>query len=233
MKMRTKEGKTVKIYQTSEHRLTADVLAAVGGFLDVYTFLARGCVFANAQTGNIVLLAASLTGGDPARVLSYLAPVTAFVIGIIICETIRSRVKESRDIKTHWRQIVLAVEVIGLTVAAFMPAGKGNFAANMLISFVCAMQMEAFRKVQGVAYVSTMCTGNLRSATAHLYSWKKNRDEKSLEKSLRYFKVILWFAIGAAAGALITPFIGEKAVLLAAAILMMIIILMRKEYIVR
>jgi len=32
------------------------LLAVVGGFLDVYTFISRDGVFANAQTGNVVLL---------------------------------------------------------------------------------------------------------------------------------------------------------------------------------
>jgi hypothetical protein len=35
---------------------TGVLLAGVGGFLDAYTFVGRGGVFANAQTGNIVLL---------------------------------------------------------------------------------------------------------------------------------------------------------------------------------
>src|SRR5580658_6145873 len=35
---------------------TGLLLAGVGGFLDAYTFVGRGGVFANAQTGNIVLL---------------------------------------------------------------------------------------------------------------------------------------------------------------------------------
>ena len=93
------------------------------------------------------------------------------------------------------------------------------------------MQMEAFRKVQGITYVSTMCTGNLRSATACIYTWKKTGDKKILENGLRYFEVILWFVIGAAAGALLVPLIGEKAVLVAAALLVGILLLMRKEYI--
>lgn len=32
------------------------LLAVVGGFLDAYTFVGRGGVFCNAQTGNIVLI---------------------------------------------------------------------------------------------------------------------------------------------------------------------------------
>mgnify|MGYP000998856345 CR=1 FL=1 len=35
-----------------------------GGFQDAYTYICRGQVFANAQTGNIVLLSAALLRGD-------------------------------------------------------------------------------------------------------------------------------------------------------------------------
>ena len=40
----------------SEAFLTAAFLSISGGLQDAYTYLARGYVFANAQTGNIVLL---------------------------------------------------------------------------------------------------------------------------------------------------------------------------------
>lgn len=40
-----------------ENLVTGLLLAGAGGFLDAYTFVGRGGVFANAQTGNIVLLA--------------------------------------------------------------------------------------------------------------------------------------------------------------------------------
>ena len=36
------------------------MLCLAGGFLDAYTFVTRGGVFANAQTGNIVLLGLEL-----------------------------------------------------------------------------------------------------------------------------------------------------------------------------
>jgi uncharacterized protein DUF1275 len=43
---------------------TGLLLAGAGGFLDAYTFIGRGGVFANAQTGNIVLLASSYRAND-------------------------------------------------------------------------------------------------------------------------------------------------------------------------
>ncbi len=42
--------------QMSESILTAAFLSISGGLQDAYTYLFRGKVFANAQTGNIVLL---------------------------------------------------------------------------------------------------------------------------------------------------------------------------------
>ena len=51
-------------YQRSESFRAAAVLALAGGFLDAYTYLCRGQVFANAQTGNMVLLAVRLAEGN-------------------------------------------------------------------------------------------------------------------------------------------------------------------------
>ena len=43
-----------KRLQMSESFFLTAILAIVGGFLDSYSYLMRGHVFANAQTGNIV-----------------------------------------------------------------------------------------------------------------------------------------------------------------------------------
>ena len=51
--------------QPSESFLVAALLAISGGFLDAYTYVCRGGVFANAQTGNLVLLAVSAVGATP------------------------------------------------------------------------------------------------------------------------------------------------------------------------
>ena len=51
------------VWQMSETFRVGALLACVGGFLDAYTFLCRGGVFANAQTGNLALrLRLSLPG---------------------------------------------------------------------------------------------------------------------------------------------------------------------------
>ena len=40
------------------------ILALSGGFMDAYSYVCRGQVFANAQTGNILLLGVNLSEGN-------------------------------------------------------------------------------------------------------------------------------------------------------------------------
>lgn len=58
--------------QMSEAFRTTVFLTLSGGFQDAYTYMGRGKVFANAQTGNIVLMATNFCEGDFAKALRYL-----------------------------------------------------------------------------------------------------------------------------------------------------------------
>ena len=60
--------------QMSEAFCTAMFLSLSGGLQDVYTYLFRGKVFANAQTGNIVLMAVHAFAGEWGRVCIILCP---------------------------------------------------------------------------------------------------------------------------------------------------------------
>ena len=65
------------------------VLTFIGGFLEVYNYLLHGGVFANAQTGNMVLLVIYACEGS-AHALYYLWPIGAFFAGVLVSEGIRS-----------------------------------------------------------------------------------------------------------------------------------------------
>ena len=196
-------------HQMSETHLLGLLLALVGGFLDAYTYVCRGHVFANAQTGNLVLLGIYITSRDWAKVLFYLTPVLAFVLGILICEMIQSRLKWRQHF--HWRQVII------LAISGFLPLGSANTTVNIMISFVCALQVEAFRKMNGNSFATTMCTGNLRSATENLYLYTKTKDRALLKNSLQYYNVILFFIIGASVGGFLTVRLGGQAVWLSCA----------------
>ena len=53
--------------QTSESIELGILLALSGGFMDAYSYLARGQVFANAQTGNMLLFGVNLARGQIGR----------------------------------------------------------------------------------------------------------------------------------------------------------------------
>ena len=210
----------------SETLLVGSLLAMVGGFLDVYTYMIRGGVFANAQTGNIVLLGIQLAEGNIKKTIGYLIPIIAFIVGIIVAEIIKNKYKSRNHV--HWRQIVVLVEILTLLSVAFIPETQ-NMVVNAMISFVCSLQVESFRKVEGNPYATTMCTGNLRSGTEAFYYYTKNRDKVALHKSLKYFCIIFFFIIGACVGTILTKIFTIKAILFAEGLLTVVIVLMYQK----
>lgn len=67
--------------QMSESFLIAGILSISGGLQDAYTYMYRGKVFANAQTGNIVLLAQNLVDRNWSVALRYFSPLLFFALG--------------------------------------------------------------------------------------------------------------------------------------------------------
>ena len=195
--------------QMSESFLTAVFLSLSGGLQDAYTYLFRGKVFANAQTGNIVLLSANLMDGNWERVVHYLVPLCAFALGVLTAEKMRERFREMQ--KLHWRQLVVLDEVLLLFIVGFLPQEQ-NLLANAVVSFACAMQVQAFRKVDGYAFASTMCIGDLRSGVEALCIWRKTREPQAKDRMLRYFGIILLFAIGAGIGSKSSAMLGGRAI---------------------
>ncbi len=151
-------------------------------------------MFANAQTGNIVLLSSNIMDGQWDRVLHYLVPLCAFALGVLVAEKMRESFCNMQ--RLHWRQLVVLGEVLLLFIVGFLPQEQ-NLLANAIVSFSCAMQVQAFRKVNGYAFASTMCIGDLRSGVEAFCIWSKTHEPKVKDRMMRYFGIILLFAVGA------------------------------------
>ena len=194
-----------------------------GGLQDAYTFVERGGVFANAQTGNIVLLSSSLFSAEWGRALSYLIPISAFALGILVSALARHRFGGSAG-RLHWRHGIVLAEIALLAAVAFMPESLSPL-ANAIVSFSCAMQVEAFRTSRGYAFASTMCIGNLKSCMESVADGLCGK-EGSLKKVGYYAFVIAVFALGAGAGALLSARLSLKAILASALLLALAFLLM-------
>ena len=197
-------------HQMSETLFLGALLTVTGGFLDAYTYLCRGKVFANAQTGNIVLLGVKLAEGQFDALLHYLIPILAFALGVVVAELTRRRFRSHPAI--HWRQIVIALEIAILGLVALLPTGEWDTAANVLVSFVCAVQVQSFRKIRGNALATTMCIGNMRNATDLLCAYQATGDKRLKRKSLQAYTTILIFVLGATLGKFACDGMGLQAI---------------------
>lgn len=197
-----------------------------GGLQDAYTYNVRDKVFANAQTGNVVLMSQNFMQGNYMQGLHYMCPLLSFALGIFVAERIENRYKNME--KIHWRQIILLIEMLALIIVGFLPA-EMNMIANILVSFSCAMQVQTFRKVHGYGYASTMCIGNLRSGTESLSQYLRNKNKDSLYKALHFFGIILIFAIGAGIGGVLSGTLGLKTIWISVAIMLVVTIMMSRE----
>ena len=218
--------KTNKQIQMSESFLNSAVLAVSGGFQDAYTYFTRDKVFSNAQTGNVVLMSQEFMAGNFIGGIKYLLPILAFGLGVLVTEQINARYKMAKRI--HWRQLIILIEIAILAIVGFIPHSL-NMAATVLVSFSCAMQVQAFRKVNGFAYASTMCIGNLRSGTDALSVFVRERKKEQLFKALHYFGIIFFFALGSGIGGNLSETFGIHTIWVSSVILMVSMVLMWYE----
>ena len=167
--------------QMSEAFICSAFLALSGGFQDAYTYNTRNEVFSNAQTGNVVLMSQNFMTGKWEAGLKYLFPLFAFALGVLIAEQIQNKYKYAR--RLHWRQGILGAEILILFVVGFIP-----------------QRVQSFRKVNGFSYASTMCIGNLRSGTAALSFYLREKKPEQLRQAMYYFGIIVLFAVGAGIG---------------------------------
>ena len=200
----------MKKRQVSESFIVLAFLILSGGLQDAYTWFFRGGVFANAQTGNVVLFGVNLFSGNFSGCVKYAIPVLAFFLGVLFAETMR-KVFLSKS-ALHWRQIVLIAEMTVLCIVAFIPSSL-DMLANALVSFVCAAQVQSFRKIEGTPFASTMCIGNIRSCAESLFSAVTEKDKSALLRTGIYFSVVVVFMLGAGLGYVLTNAIGSYAIL--------------------
>lgn len=215
-----KEVKKLKLHETVPFGI---LLSLVGGFLDAYTYISRNGVFANAQTGNVVLLGICASHGQWVKSLTYLLPILAFIVGVILVETIK---KASPNLFAFdWPREVLMLETIILFSLGWIPSSIPNIVVTVVISFVASVQVCSFSRLVDSSYATTMMTGNLRQFSQAAYKAIVYKDQEAKAKASRYIVIISSFIFGAFTGGILTSLTGVKAVWGAAVILLLCFLL--------
>lgn len=86
-------------YLLCEQNWVYYTLIMVSGFWGAFTYLLRGNVFCNAQTGNVVLLGLALGSGKFHQAVYYLVPISAYLAGAFISEFLPNPIKHSLMIR--------------------------------------------------------------------------------------------------------------------------------------
>lgn len=188
----------------------ACLLSLSGGFLDAFTYLGHGQVFANAMSGNVVLLGVFAAVGNWRQALRHIPPIIAFMAGVFVAQAIRLPV---RHIGPRWPTLLsLVVEIGVLAVIAFLPRTFPDIWIVLSISFAAALQNSSFTRVRGWSYNSVMTTGNLRRFAEGLFTGiVPRRNTEILEQTRVFGSIILCFLAGAFIGGLTTGWLHNAA----------------------
>jgi uncharacterized membrane protein YoaK (UPF0700 family) len=182
---------------------TCSILAAAGGYLDAFTYVGHGHVFANAMTGNVVLLGINCISGDWRTGLRHLPPIMAFAVGIAAAKAIELWAVQRR---IRFRYLsVLALEIAILALLSVLPAAA-DFLITTSIAFAASVQVETFRQVHGRSYNSTFTTGNLRTLSEGIFDWFTGaRTPQTVTLIYDFALICAAFLAGATLGGFATP----------------------------
>jgi len=202
----------------------AALLILAAGMLDAYTYVGYGGVFANAMTGNIVILMIHLAQADFTAAARYVGPIIAYVCGVAVAHTLKE--KPFVTWLAYPARASLAIEVAFLALVALFSKGVPDTLVVTGIAFVAAMQATAFTRVGTFAFTSVTTSANLRHFAESFMAAVVFRNGPAAWRELFFFaSVVVCFFVGALSGALATQAFGHVAVwlpvlLLSAALLL-------------
>ncbi len=209
---RTRENDISETVDDRAASLTlSTLLATAGGYLDGYTFVGHGHVFANAMTGNVVLLGIEVLGSERQRAYTHLPPILTFLCGVWVAKLLHLRAMNHLIPNPY--AAVLILEIALLSILSCLPSTCPDILITTIVAFTASLQVQTFRTVQGHSYTSTFTTGNLRSLSEALFDCVTRPDQRvEAAYKARVFAIIcVGFLFGAAAGGSITHVMGNKA----------------------
>lgn len=186
------------------------LMMAAGGYLGAFTYCIRGGVFCNAQTGNFVLLAIALSGGDWHRAGYYFIPITAYCLGAFVSEAARRRLDVPHPLR--WETVLTFVEMAAVGLLGFLPETAPVQITQIAINFIASMQYNTFRQTNGVPVATTFCTNHIRQVGIALYdmlSGQENQGQHRKKLAIHLGMLVSFVLGGTVSAVLCVPFLGR------------------------
>ena len=188
--------------------VAASVLTAAAGSMDAWVYMDHGHVFANAQTGNVVMFGIHAAGGDFTAAARHVPPIMAFILGLVSSSLAGKWLKKAG---LNSRNVRLSVECILLVAVALIASRLSNAAVTACVGFIAALQITSLSHIGDVTFNTGMTTGNLRgafsAAIAILYDPAAKKDRT---RAIALGSMCLAFAAGAVLGGFCTLRFGDQ-----------------------
>lgn len=198
-------------YLACERRWVFLMLMLVAGFYGVFTFLLRGGVFCNAQTGNFVFLAIAIGTFQWKQALYYLLPMSAYLLGTIVSEIIPRPVKRTHIIR--WDTLLVLIEMIAVVILGLLPETAPYQISQITINFICAMQYNTFRQAQGIPMATTFCTNHVRQIGLTISKYIRGRGSMDNRIKMKtHLRMLGFFVAGGAISAILCSIFKGKAI---------------------
>ena len=195
-------------FLTCEKYYVFELLTVAGGMMGLYTYNLRGEVFSNAQTGNIVKMAAAIGRGEWGQAFYFLIPFTAYILGTILSEVLPEKVRQTKFIR--WDTLLVGIEIVVLFIVGFIPLTWPHQIVQVIINFLCAMQFNTFRQAEGVPMATTFLTNHVRQIGVSIA-----RIAEARAKMAKHAKIIVAFSLGGIVVTALSPYLQESTIWLA------------------
>lgn len=187
------------------------IITIVGGYMNGYTYITRHNILSNMHTANMSKLGINIALGQWQDALSYFIPIVACILGATFSELVRTLLIRHK-FRGDWRKLALVLEAIALFFIGLLPTSFPDIIVTNLVSFFMGYQLCLFRDCLGIAFNTTICTGNIRNVGQLLYNSSDEKSKDSIRKLIIFTCLTFSFAVGAIPGTLISIAINTKAV---------------------
>lgn len=211
-----KDQKKEKQFLTCEKKSVYFSLIFVAGILGAYSYIVRGHVFCNAQTGNVVMMGIALGSAKWKTGFYYLIPMSAYIMGSFISELVPNPFKHRFPIR--WDTFLIVFEMIVVVILGFIPTSVPVQISQVLINFTASMQYNTFRQAEGIPVATTFVTNHIRQIGVGLAKELRHRnskDKKFRKKWIRHVGMLFFFAMGTIVGAFFCNLFQTRAIWIA------------------
>lgn len=173
------------------------------GFIDAFTFITQDELFASAQTGNMVVLAAKLFSGDLSEALVHFSSFAGFAMGAFLSQGVIERFKEYGLRKYR---IYLFLQMVFLLMLALIQQHIGASVIGFLLGLLAGYELTVFRKIKSTSINNGIMTGNTKNLMNNLYLAIFNKDKEAMHTFYTLLLGIAVFMSGVGVGTIVLYF---------------------------